>query len=110
MTAPRRVASVIGVRPEGAEEYARLHADVWPGVLAKLTECGIRNYSIFRYGDLLFSCFEYVGEDYDADMARMAQDPTTQDWWAVCKPLQQPVPEAGPDDWWLELPELFHLD
>jgi len=86
-----RYASVIGMKPENRAEYERLHADVWPDVLAKIYECNIRNYSIYRYGELLFSYFEYIGTDFDADMAKMAEDPMTQKWWDVCKPLQSPV-------------------
>lgn len=73
-----RYASVIGIKPENRAEYERLHADVWPDILAKIYECNIRNYSIYRYGELLFSYFEYVGNDFDADMAKMGEDPTTQ--------------------------------
>ena len=83
MTSVKRVASVIRLNPEGVEEYERLHANAWPEVLKKITECNIRNYSIYRYGLLLFSYFEYVGDDMDADMALMGEDQTTQDWWAV---------------------------
>lgn len=52
------------------EEYERLHRAVWPGVLKKIQECNIRNYSIFRNGTEVFSYFEYIGSDYDADMIR----------------------------------------
>lgn len=40
------------------EEYERLHRAVWPGVLKKIQECNIRNYSIFRNGTEVFSYFE----------------------------------------------------
>lgn len=106
----QRLASVIRLDPEGVEEYERLHADAWPGVLAKISECNIRNYSIYRYGLLLFSYFEYVGDDIDADMAKMGEDQTTQDWWAVCKPLQRQVDEVVGDEWWHTIPEIFHHD
>jgi L-rhamnose mutarotase len=106
----KRVASVIKLDEAGVAEYEKLHADVWPGVLAKISECNIKNYSIYRYGLLLFSYFEYVGTDMDADMAKMGDDPLTQDWWAVCKPLQRPVPEIVGDEWWHEIPEIFHHD
>jgi len=48
-----------------------------------IRDCNIRNYSIYlRQMDdgrlCLFSYFEYVGEDLDADMARMAADETTR--------------------------------
>ncbi|NJC23820.1 L-rhamnose mutarotase [Arthrobacter pigmenti] len=104
----KRIASVIGLPAEHAAEYEALHAAVWPNVLARIAESNIRNYSIYRYGELLFSYFEYVGTDYDADMARMAEDPATQRWWAVCGPLQRPVAERGEGQWWHELPEVFH--
>jgi L-rhamnose mutarotase len=106
----RRVASVIGLPSEGAAEYERLHAEVWPTVLAQIERSGIRNYSIYRYGELLFSYFEYVGADYDADMAAMAADAETQRWWALCSPLQRTVPERADGEWWHELPEFFHTD
>lgn len=73
-----------------------------------INACNIRNYSIYLYGDLLFSYYEYVGEDHDADMARMAADPTTQRWWQLTDPCQDKVPEAGPGEWWHQLPEVFH--
>jgi L-rhamnose mutarotase len=106
----QRVAQVIGVAAEHIEEYERLHADVWPSVLAQIRRSGIRNYSIHRFGETLFSYFEYVGDDLDADLAAMAADPETQRWWAVCMPLQRPFEERPPGAWWLEIPEVFHVD
>jgi L-rhamnose mutarotase len=106
----RRFASVIGVSPENREEYERYHAAVWPGVLEQITRSNIRNYSIYRYGELLFAYYEYVGDDYEADMAAMAADPETQRWWSVQEPLQSPVPDRREGEWWHELPEIFHLD
>lgn len=106
----KRYASVLRMPPENLAKYAELHAAVWPGVLAKITECGIRNYSIYHRGGWLFSYFEYVGEDYDADMAKMADDPTTQEWWAVNKPLQEPLEDRADGEWWASMDELFHYD
>ncbi|GAA1327059.1 L-rhamnose mutarotase [Leucobacter albus] len=106
----QRIAQVIGLPAEHREEYERYHAAVWPTVLEQITRSNIRNYSIFRHGELLFSYFEYVGDDYEADMAKMAEDPETQRWWAVQQPLQRPLPERAAGDWWAELPEVFHHD
>lgn len=106
----RRFGQVIGLRPECIEEYERLHAAVWPGVLATIHACNICNYSIFRHGTTLFAYFEYVGDDFAADMAKMAADPTTQQWWAHTAPLQEPLPNRPPGDWWLTIPEVFHVD
>ncbi|MBI2302239.1 MAG: L-rhamnose mutarotase, partial [Armatimonadetes bacterium] len=47
---------------------------------------------------------------FDGDMARMAADPTTQEWWALCKPCQAPLPTRAEGEWWAGLPEVFHAD
>lgn len=106
----KRIASVIGLPRESVERYEELHANVWPAVLARISASNIVNYSIYRYGELLFSYMEYAGTDYEADMAAMAADPFTQDWWAVCKPMQRPVADSAEGDWWKDIAEIFHLD
>jgi L-rhamnose mutarotase len=105
-----RVAQVIKLDPARIEEYEKLHASVWPAVLAQIAGSGIRNYSIHRYGTLLFANFEYVGDDFDADMAAMADDEATRRWWSVCEPLQRPVGERLEGEWWHTIPEVFHID
>ena len=106
----KRYGMVIGLRPEKLEEYKRLHAAVWPDVLKMIKDCNIRNYSIYYKDGYLFSYFEYTGTDFDGDMAKMAADPTTQKWWAVCKPCQSPLPTRKPGEWWADMEEVFHCD
>lgn len=106
----QRFGSVVLLRPEKADEYLALHADAWPGVLEQITRSNIRNYSIFLRDGMLFSYFEYIGEDYDADMAAMAADPVTRRWWALTDPCQQPVATAAPGENWAPAEEVFHLD
>ena len=106
----QRYASLIGVKSEGIAEYERLHANTWPEVLATIHAANIRNYSIFRHGTQLFAYFEYVGDDYAADMARIAADPTTQEWWTHTDPLQEPLPDRQPGEWWAAMREVFHTD
>ncbi|MCH7226591.1 L-rhamnose mutarotase [Haloferula sp. A504] len=93
-----RYAMVTGLRPEKETRYRELHAKPWPTVIARLRECRIRNYSIHRTEiggrPYLFSYFEYVGDDFEADMAKMAADPETQRWWKETDPCQRPLPEA----------------
>lgn len=106
----KRIGQIIGVKGEALEEYKKYHGDVWPGVLAKITECNIRNYSIFYKDGLLFAYFEYVGNDFAADMAKMAADPVTQEWWKIMNPMQQPVESRQPGEWWASMEEVFHHD
>ena len=106
----KRYGQIIGVKSEHFEEYKKYHAAVWPDVLKMITECNIRNYSIYHKDNQLFAYFEYVGTDFAADMAKMAADPTTQKWWSVMIPMQQPVENRQPGEWWANMEEVFHLD
>ncbi len=106
----KRFGQVIGIKPENIEEYEKLHAEAWPGVLKKIEECNIKNYSIYRYNNTLFAYFEYHGDDFDADMAKMAADETTQKWWDICMPMQNPVEDRAEGEWWKTLKEVFHTD
>ena len=109
-TRMKRVASVIRLRPEKAEEYRALHAAVWPAVQERIRASNITNYSIFLRDGLLFAYFEYVGDDYDADMAAIRADEITQQWWKLTDPCQEPLLSAGPGEWWVEAEEIFRLD
>lgn len=108
----KRYGSVIGIRPEAIARYKQLHAAVWPDVLRQIKASNISNYSIYlrEPENLMFSYFEYHGDDYDADMARMAADPRTQEWWAICKPLQRPLETNRAGEWWGAMEEVFHTD
>lgn len=105
-----RFGQVIRVRPDRLEEYQRHHAHAWPGILAMIRQCHIQNYSIFHKDGLLFAYFEYVGHDFDADMARMAADPETRKWWDLIKPMQQPLETRADGEWWAIMEEVFHTD
>ena len=111
----KRYGSVLALRPEKVEQYVKLHAAVWPEVLKMIQQCNIRNYSIYlrKLPDgrpYLFSYFEYTGQDFAADMAKMAADPATQRWWALCQPCQEPLADRAPGEWWAAMEEVFHLD
>ena len=74
------------LKREMIEEYRSLHAAVWPKVAEMIEECNLHNYSISIMDNMVVSYFEYTGSDYDADMAKMAVDPITQDWWTHTRP------------------------
>ncbi len=111
----QRYGSVIGVREDQIETYKELHAAVWPDVLKMINACNIENYSIYlrKLPDgkhYLFSYFEYTGNDFQADSARMAADPTTRKWWDVCIPCQEPLADRLEGEWWASMEEVFHQD
>ncbi len=105
-----RHGSLIRVKPDKLEEYKKYHAAVWPEILAMISQCNIRNYSIYYKDSQLFSYFEYVGNDFAADMSKMAADPKTQEWWDIMMPMQIPLETRAEGEWWAEMEEVFHLD
>jgi L-rhamnose mutarotase len=106
----KRFGQVIRLQPGVLESYKRYHAAVWPEVAAKISACNIRNYSIYHKDGFLFAYFEYHGSDFAADMAAMAADPKTQEWWAIMKPMQAPLETRAAGEWWADMEECFHQD
>jgi len=108
----KRMGMVIGIAPERIAEYRRLHAAVWPTVLARIAVCNIRNYTIFlrEPENLLFAAWDYHGTDIAADLAAMAEDPETRRWWALTDPCQQPLASRAPGEHWAAMEEVFHVD
>lgn len=109
-----RHGSIIGISEESILAYTQLHAAVWPGVLASLDKINIRNYSIYlgqiEPGQwLLFSYFEYIGDDFAGDMERMA-DEVTKVWWSYTDPLQVRLSGTPDDQQWKTIEEVFHTD
>ena len=106
----KRFGQIIGVKPEHLDRYKKYHAAVWPEILDMITKCNIRNYSIFYKDSKLFAYFEYTGFDFEADMAKMAADPKTREWWDIMEPMQDPVSTRKEGEWWANMEEVFHLD
>ncbi len=112
---PQRFGMVTGLNPEKAAYYKELHANAWEGVLAKIHECNIRNYSIYLQEiegkQYLFSYYDYVGDNYEEDMAKIAADSVTRRWWKETDPCQLPLPEAAAKgEIWTAMKEVFHTD
>jgi L-rhamnose mutarotase len=108
----QRMGMCLKLKAEKVEEYKRLHAAVWPEVLAQITAAHIRNYSIFlkEPENILFGYWEYHGTDFPGEMAAIAADPATQRWWAVCMPCQEPFETRREGEWWAMMDQVFHLD
>jgi len=103
----RRFGQHASLKPECVEQYKQLHAAVWPDVLSTITKCNLRNYSIYIRGTELFAYFEYIGDDFEADMALMEADPITQEWWTHTKPCFE---QHEKTIYYTDLEEIFHID
>jgi len=106
----KRIGQVIGIKPEEIDEYERLHAQAWPSIIKIIKQANISNYSIFRYENLLFAYLEYTGDDYEADMAKLAAEPEMKRWWQITDQMQWKVPQAKAGEWWHVIHENFHVD
>ena len=92
-----RIGMTIGIKPDRLEQYKEVHGDANPGVRDLLRAAHMRNFSIYVHqlpdgNHYLFAYYEYDGEDYEADMAKLAADPRNQEWLAMCDPMQIPFP------------------
>jgi len=110
----KRFGSIIGIEEKNILAYTQMHETVWSGVLASIEKCNIRNYSIYlgqiEPGDwLLLSYFEYIGNDFEADMAKIG-DEVTKTWWTYTDPLQTPLPTRKKGEHWATMEEVFHTD
>jgi L-rhamnose mutarotase len=111
----KRYGMVIGVHADRLEEYKRLHASVWPEVWRQIEDSNMRNFTVFERvfpdgAHYLFMYYEYVGADYEADMARMAADPATREWWKLTEPCQKPLANRQAGEWWAAMEEVCHHD
>lgn len=104
----KRYGQVIRLQQGVLEKYKEYHASIWPEVAAQISASHIQNYSIYHKDGFLFAYFEYTGTNFDEDMARMGEDPKTQQWWAIMKPMQEPISARAPGEWWADMEECFH--
>lgn len=98
----QRIGMVIGMRPDRITAYEALHAASNAGVRDLLTKYHMHNFSIFLHqldngGYYLFGYYEYTGEDYQADMKKLAAEPRNQEWLSTTDPMQIPLP--GEKSW-----------
>jgi len=103
----QRVATYMLVNPGMEERYREEHRQVWPEVLAGISRYGIRNYSIYMMGRVLFSLFQV--EDLDRAMALAAADPINQKWQEHMAPIMD-IASGIKDGSTLYLEEVFHSD
>lgn len=106
----RRIGMVIGIKPDQISAYEALHATSNPGVRDLLQKYHMRNFSIFihqmdngKY--YLFGYYEYTGQDYEGDMAKLATEPRNQKWLSVTGPMQAPLPGERS---WAMIKEVYH--
>jgi L-rhamnose mutarotase len=106
----KRVGFVLKVKQDKIAEYVKHHEQVWEEMLQALRESGWHNYSLFIQDDgLLFGYFE-TEESLAAAQAKMAGREINTRWQEFMAPYFESPDNARPDEMFLELTEIFHLD
>ncbi len=105
----QRVCFLLQVRPERLADYKREHQAVWPAMLDALRETGWRNYSLFLRDDgLLVGYFETP--DLQDALNGMVSREINERWQAHMAPFFVDLGDRRPDEGFLRLAEIFHLD
>ena len=105
----QRVCFLLKVRPSRLDEYTRRHEEVWPEMLDALRRTGWTNYSLFlREDGLLVGYFETP--DLQAALDGMAATDVNARWQAEMAPFFESLDGRRPDEAFLTLREVFHLD
>jgi len=104
-----RMGFILGIKPEAIDEYKRLHRETWPEIVEIISAANIMNYSIFlkEPENLLFAYWEYHGNDFAADQARLAAEQRMKDWWVICEPMQVPLETRRAGEWWARMESVF---
>ncbi len=100
-----RVAWTGRLRPDKIEAYVEAHANVWPGVVDAMRAAGMRDYSVFIFGDRVFGTYEC--DDLDKSLAIEEAAEATQRWRSWMRELfDDEVTLYGPT--WMR--EVFRLE
>jgi L-rhamnose mutarotase len=89
-------------------EYALRHKAVWPEMLTALDDSGWRNYSLFLRDDGLLVGYVEADDLHAAQAAMAALDVNTR-WQAEMAQFFTGIDGRPPDESFLLLDEVFHL-
>lgn len=98
-----RRAWTMRLKPNGAAQYKKFHDEIWPEMLENMRRQGVRNYSIFWFGDTLFAYQELNGKP-----SNQPPDELVLRWWKALEPYMETDETGRPVR--QELEEVFHFD
>ena len=99
-----RHAWVMKLKPGNEAIYKRKHDEIWPEMLDLMARNGTRNFSIYRYGLLLFAYQELD----QPPVPGTPIDPIVWKWWEMMAPYMETNADFSP--WQEPLDEMFHAD
>jgi len=103
-----RVCFVLQVKKDRLEEYKQHHEQVWPEMLAALSETGWHNYSLFLRDDgMLIGYVETP--DFQKALDGMAAKDVNERWQKMMLPFFETDGKKA-DESMAPIAEVFHLD
>ena len=105
--AMKRIGTLMRLKPGAEEAYKKLHDEIWDEVVKAAHDANMRNYTIFLSGNLLFSYYEYIGDDFEEDMRKKNALPVSIRWQEATGELRECVCN---DSKVLMMDEIWHHD
>ncbi|MGA9101790.1 L-rhamnose mutarotase [Aeromicrobium sp.] len=104
-----RVCFQLQVKPERIAEYRERHVEVWSDMLEALASTGWHNYSLFlREDGLLIGYVETPS--IEQAQAGMQETEVNGRWQAEMAEFFEDLGDQKPDQGFLVLEEIFHLE
>ncbi len=93
-------------------EYERyhLHENKWPEIMKSITDFGITDMQIYRFGTRLFMIMETDDTfSFERKGAADATNAKVQEWEKLMWKFQQAIPGAKPGEKWVLMDKIFQL-
>ncbi len=105
----KRVAEIIYIVKEEREAFLHGALNLTPEEAHVLWLCGVRNQQYFALNDLIFMTFEYSGNNFNEDMAKMAAYLDSKGLLVEKRRKDVPVEERDTTNWWAPVKKLGNL-
>jgi len=105
-----RACFQLQVRPDRIEEDKTRHAAVWPDMVRALHQTGWHNYSLFLRDDGLLIGYVETPTSIEEAQAAMARTGVNARWQAEMAEFFTGIDGRAPDEGFLLLEEVFHLE
>lgn len=106
----KRYGMAIRIKQEFIEKYISLHKTPDNELLLALENSNIHNNTVFLIEGLLFSYFEYRGDDFEADWTKYTTSNIIQKLFNEIQGFFLPIGERFPKRGWSEMKEVFRKD
>lgn len=96
--------------PELIQEYIEHHRNVWPEIKKSITDSGITDMQIYRFGVRLFMIIEAKeGFSFENKQRLDASNQKVAEWENLMWKYQEALPEAAKGEKWMLMEKIFEL-